>query len=107
MSNYENVATRNKKARQEALRDYLEQRGKVDYVFDLLEKIEDESNPLDNDMLPRYKIAIDTRLKILAKYLPDLKQTELIGDPENPLHVRASELSDEQLAAIIANSSRN
>lgn len=99
MANYENVATRNRKAKQESLRDYLEQRGKVSHVFDLLEKIEDESIEFDNDMLPRYKIAIDTRLKLLNKYIPDLRQTDLdIGVQEdNPLLALLSKISGKTL----------
>ncbi len=87
MSNYDNVATRNRKAKQEALRDYLESRGLIQHIFELLEKIEDESTDVDANKLARYKTGIDTRLKLVAKYLPDLKQTELIGDPDQPVSV--------------------
>lgn len=104
MSNYDNVATRNRKAKQEALRDYLESRGLVQHIFELLEKIEDESTDVDANLLARYKTGIDTRLKLVNKYLPDLKQTELIGDPDQPLTHRLQSLSDEHLAAIATGS---
>lgn len=87
MSNYENVATRNRKAKQEALRDYLEGRGLIQHIFELLEKIEDESTDVDANKLARYKTGIDTRLKLVNKYLPDLRQTDVdLGIQEdNPM----------------------
>lgn len=87
MSNYENVATRNRKAKQEALRDYLEGRGLVQHIFELLEKIEDESTDIDANLLARYKTGIDTRLKLVNKYLPDLKHSEVDHgiQEDNPL----------------------
>lgn len=105
MTDKANAATRNRRVRQEALRDYLESRGLVEHVIDLADKIGDETNDLPPEMVARFKISIDTRLKLINKYLPDLKSTEIIGDPENPLHVKASSLTDDQLAAIIASAS--
>lgn len=107
MADKANKATLNRRVRQDALRDYLEARGLVEHVIDLADKIGDESIHLEADMVSRMKISIDTRLKLINKYLPDLKQTELIGDPENPLQIKPANLSDDQLAAIIANSSSN
>jgi hypothetical protein len=105
MSNSENIATRNRKARQEALRDYLESRGLVEHVIDLADKIGDESNKLPPEMITRIKISIDTRLRLINKYLPDLKSTEITGDPDSPLHFKASRLSDDELAAIASSAS--
>jgi hypothetical protein len=105
MSNSENIATRNRKARQEALRDYLESRGLVQHVIDLADKIGDESNMLPPEMITRIKISIDTRLRLINKYLPDLKSTEITGDPDSPLHFKASRLSDDELAAIASSAS--
>jgi hypothetical protein len=105
MSNSENIATRNRKARQEALRDYLESRGLVEHVIDLADKIGDESNELPPEMITRIKISIDTRLRLINKYLPDLKSTEITGDPDSPLHFKASRLSDDELAAIASSAS--
>jgi hypothetical protein len=105
MTNHANVATRNRKARQEALRDYLESRGLVEHVIDLADKIGDEDNDLAPDMVARIKISIDTRLRLINKYLPDLKSTEITGDPDSPLHFKASRLSDDELAAIASSAS--
>lgn len=93
-------ANENKALRQEQLRRYLSERGKLDYIFDNLEKIEDlkgnadkENADLDSLQIQRLKTANDTRLKLLNKYLPDLKQVE-IDDSEKPDY---SDLEDEEL----------
>lgn len=75
---------KNRRIRQEALREQLQQQGHLQHVVELLEKIKDEDD-IDNDKLSRYKVVIDTKLKLLNKYLPDLKSTEITGDPENPV----------------------
>jgi len=42
----------------------------------------------------------------IAQYVePKLKSVEVKGDPDSPLHVKASSLTDDQLAAIIASTS--
>lgn len=61
----------------EELRRYLSERGSVQHVIDLVEQIEDDNNDLDPLMIQRKKIAIDTRLKLLNKYLPDEKSVEV------------------------------
>lgn len=59
------------------LKRYLSERGKVSHIFDLLEKIEDDSTPMDAIDLQRKKVAIDTRLSLLKKYLPDERSVEV------------------------------
>jgi len=79
------AADRNRRIRQEALREQLSNKGLVQKVIEINEKMAD----LDKELLPehvaRLKIAMDVNLKLVSKYLPDLKQTELIGDPEQPV----------------------
>lgn len=44
----------------------------------------------------------------IAQYVePKLKAVEITGDPDNPLVISPAELTDDQLAAIIANRSSN
>lgn len=76
---------RNRRIRQEALREQLEKQGHIQHVVDLLEKLSNEESEVNSDMLQRYKLVIDTKIKLISKYLPDLKSTEIVGDPENPL----------------------
>jgi len=61
----------------EELKRYLSERGKVSHIFDLLEKIEDDSIQMEPIDLQRKKVAIDTRLSLLRKYLPDEKSVEV------------------------------
>lgn len=81
------AADRNKKIRQEALRELLSKQKLVEQVVDIARKIGDLSEPLEKDKVDRLKIAADINMRLVAKYLPDLKQTEIIGDPEQPISV--------------------
>jgi len=67
---------KNRRVRQEALREQLSKQGHLQHVVENLKKIEDNEQILDSLMIQRLKIANETRLKLLNKYLPDLKQVE-------------------------------
>jgi hypothetical protein len=72
-------AQKNRQIRKDALRDYIKERGSVQYLFDLIEKIEGlnpDSDVFSND-LAKYKAALDARIKMIGKYMPDLKAQEL------------------------------
>lgn len=95
MSDSRNTATRQRQVRQEALRQQLSAQGHVQHVIDMVDKIRDETNDLEQDMVARYKIAIDTKLKLVNKYLPDMRYIETSGN-------ELEELSDAELDAYIA-----
>lgn len=78
---------KNRRIRQEALREQLAAQGHEQHILDLLSKLMDEGQEFDSSMIKRFEVAINTKLKLISKYLPDLKQTELIGDSENPIEV--------------------
>ena len=61
----------------EELRRYLAERGKLSYIFDNLEKLENQSIEMDNAMVSRLNSANSTRLALLRKYLPDEKSVEI------------------------------
>ena len=69
------VATR--EIQREELRRYLAERGKLSYIFDNLEKLENQSIEMDNAMVSRLNSANSTRLALLKKYLPDEKSVEI------------------------------
>ena len=72
-------AKANRRVRQEALREYLSERGSVQYLLDLIEKV-DQLDPQDPDFdknLAKLKVSIDQRQKLLGRYLPELKATEI------------------------------
>lgn len=81
------AADRNRKIRQEALREQLSNQKLVEQVVDIAKKIGDLSYELEKDKIDRLKIAADINMKLVSKYLPDLKQTELIGDQEQPISI--------------------
>jgi hypothetical protein len=69
-------ANARKRQRKEELRDYLANRGKVDYVFNNIEKIEslDSSSTSFQQDLLKLKTANEQRIRLLNKYLPDAKE---------------------------------
>tara|TARA_B100000787_G_scaffold77190_2_gene56759 strand:+ start:1565 stop:1870 length:306 start_codon:yes stop_codon:yes gene_type:complete len=74
------VAAKNKTIRQEALRDFLSNQKLVEKVIDNAKKMEEQAVTMDAQELQGLKYATDTRLKLVAKYLPDLKAMELTGE---------------------------
>ncbi len=81
-------AQMNKSVRQEALREQLRSQKHVEHVVDILEQIGDLDVDLDSAQVQRLKVVVDTKLKLITKYLPDLKSVEHSGDEDNPLQVQ-------------------
>lgn len=61
----------------EELKRYLAERGKLSYIFDNLEKLENQTVEMDSVMVSRLNASNSTRLALLKKYLPDEKSVEL------------------------------
>lgn len=87
-------AAENKRIRQDALREQLAAKGLAQQVVEAATKIAQlstdnipEDQRLTPDDINRLKIASELRLKLVNKYLPDLKSTELSGDPANPVTI--------------------
>ena len=77
----------NRKIRQDALRDELSSRGLLQQALDAIDRISDLDSELDSEKVNRLKIANEQRLKLINKYLPDLKAVEISGDEDNPLTI--------------------
>jgi len=90
-------AQMNKKVRQDSLRDQLSAQGHVQHVVDSIDKLEQLDEELDSTQVQRIRAAIDSRLKLVDKYLPSLKSIELTGDEDSPVAITAYEIrfSDE------------
>lgn len=99
-------AQENRKIRQDALREQLANQGHLQHVVENLRKIEelkldtsDESkeglakrrNQLQahNFEINKLKIVNEQRLKLINKYLPDLKSTELTGEGGGAIGVKS------------------
>ena len=77
MASKANTAAKRREINREELKRYLSERGKLSYIFDNLDKLEDETLELNNVMVSRLTSATSTRLALLKKYLPDEKSVEL------------------------------
>lgn len=73
--------------RRDELRRYISEQGKVHHIFDTIGKLEDLKNPLEPVEVQRLGKAIDSRLKLLNKYLPDIKAVEVSGEDGAPMTV--------------------
>ena len=90
-------AQRERGIRQDELRTFIAERGKLPYIFDNLEKIEEldpETDQYFDKRLQQLKIANEQRIRLLNKYLPDMKeeQTEVTDLP--PVVIQLTNASD-------------
>jgi len=69
----------NRQVRQEALREQLSQQGHEQYISEIIRNLSDPELEYDSLWVQRLKAAAELRLKLMAKYLPDLKTTEITG----------------------------
>lgn len=58
----------------------LKHKGLIQQVIESNEKLADLDIELSQLEVTRIKTANDTRLALIKKYLPDIKQTELVGE---------------------------
>jgi hypothetical protein len=75
-------ANANKKIRQEALREQLANGGHVEHVIDIAKKLADLTQALENSDVNRLKAAADIKMRLITKYLPDLKAVEIEVDSD-------------------------
>ncbi len=76
---------RNRRIRKDALREQLTNGGHVQHVIDIANKLTDDTLQLETIDIQRLKAGADIKLKLISKYLPDLKAIEHASDPDNPL----------------------
>jgi len=81
-------AAQNKKIRQEALREQLSNGGHIQHVIELASKLSNPDSSLESTDIQRFKAAADIKLKLINKYLPDLKAVEHSGDTDNPISLK-------------------
>jgi Na+/phosphate symporter len=73
----ESIKDRNKAIRQEALRESLVAGGHIQHVIEICNELNDLNIEMDATAVQRKRAVIDTKLKLINKYLPDLKSMEL------------------------------
>ena len=77
------AAQKNRKIRQEALREQLSAQGHVQHVVEIANKLSDKD--IESSDIQRLKLKADIHLALIKKYLPDLKAIEHSTDPDRPL----------------------
>lgn len=85
-------AQENRAVRQEALREWLSKKCTAQHLVDNIGKIEqlDTSSETFRNQLDKYKVANEQRLKIMNKYLPDLRTVELTGEGGEAIKVAST-----------------
>lgn len=73
------VAAKNKRIRQEAMREQLSAKGLERHVIDIANKLHDDGASMESQEIQALKASAELRLKLINKYLPDLKAMELQG----------------------------
>ncbi len=58
----------------------LKTKGLIQKVIDTSDHLANLKKPLEAVEVQRLKAATDVRLALIKKYLPDIKQTELVGE---------------------------
>ncbi len=81
----ETVANKNRRVRQEQLREQLANGGHLQHVIDLAKQLTELDNELDNIQVTRLNHAAAIKLKLIEKYLPALKSVEHTGADGNPM----------------------
>lgn len=80
-------AQKNRAIRQEALREQLSNKGLLQHAIELSDKI---SNAADQNEARILKMAFDSKMKLVDKYLPNLQSTELTGEDGQPLTINVN-----------------
>ena len=80
-------ANKQRAIRQDALREWLSEKCTAQHLVDNINKIEqlDHNSDTFRNELDKYRVANDQRLKVLGKYLPDLKSSEFTGEGGGPI----------------------
>jgi len=73
----ETVKSKNRKMRQENLREQLAAGGHVQHVLDIADKLSEPEAKLESTDIQRYKAAADIKLKLIDKYLPSVKHSDV------------------------------
>jgi hypothetical protein len=70
-------ANKRREINREELRRYLSENNKIRQIVDNIKKLEDVAIEMDNVTVSRINSAINARLSLLKKYLPDEKSIEI------------------------------
>jgi hypothetical protein len=77
MASTANSAAKRREINRTELRRYLSENNKIRQIIKNIEKLEDDTQPIEPIMVTRINSAITHRLSLLKKYLPDEKSIEI------------------------------
>ena len=80
-------AAKQRTMRQEQLRELLSKQKLVEKVLDTAIKLDEQGASMEGTELQALKASADLRLKLINKYLPDLKSQEVTGEGGDALVV--------------------
>ena len=80
--------------RQEALREMLSKKCTVEQVIEISNKIAELGGELDALAVTRLKAAADLKMKLISKYLPDVKAVEISGEGGGYLQITVSDFKN-------------
>jgi len=80
--------------RQEDLRELLSTQGHLQHVIKICDELNDLAIPLEVIEFNRKSKVIDTKLKLVNKYLPDIKNIEIANDGGGELTIKLVDFSD-------------
>ena len=88
-------ANENRAIRQEALREQFSNKGLYQHVLEISNKLNNLEVDIDPLQVQRLRHAADINMKLVDKYLPTEKPTQITGANNGP--VEFQQLSDEEL----------
>ena len=88
------AAHKSRAIRQEALREQLSNQGHVQHVTDIAQKLTNLEGELDPVQVQRLKAAADIKLKLIGKYLGDVKAVEISGADGGDLVIQVSDFKN-------------
>jgi len=80
--------------RQEALREMLSKKCTVQQVIEISNKIAELESELDPVAVTRLKAAAEIKMKLISKYLPDVKAVEISGEGGGDLQITVSDFKN-------------
>lgn len=93
MADKRNTQTRQRQVRQEALRDFLANQKHIEHVERIIKKLLDMGEDMTRLEVKRYEVALNSKFKLINKYLPDLRSTEVVHESAGELDRRDLEQS--------------
>lgn len=84
------MAQKRRALNQDELREFLSKQKHIEHVIKICGELDNEAIEMDAVTVNRKKTVIDTKLKLLNKYLPDLKAVEVTGEGGSELTIKVT-----------------